>query len=51
MDEVLSGEEGLTYEETLILLKPDALERRLVGRIIQRYEAAGLDLLDLRYVK
>ncbi len=51
MDHVLSGEEGLTYEETLILLKPDALERRLVGRIIQRYEDAGLDILDIRYVK
>jgi len=37
------------YEETLVLLKPDALERRLVGRIIQRYEDAGLDILDIRY--
>jgi nucleoside-diphosphate kinase len=51
VDDVLSGEEGLTYEETLILLKPDALERRLVGRIIQRYEDAGLRILDMRYVK
>lgn len=41
----------MTYEETLILLKPDALERRLVGRIIQRYEDAGLRILDVRYVK
>ena len=41
----------MTYEETLILLKPDALERRLVGRIIQRYEDEGLEILDIRYVK
>ena len=39
------------YEETLVLLKPDALERRLVGRIIQRYEDAGLDILDIRYYR
>ncbi|MFQ6053093.1 MAG: nucleoside-diphosphate kinase [Candidatus Bathyarchaeia archaeon] len=39
------------YEETLVLLKPDALERRLVGRIIQRYEDAGLEILDIRYYR
>lgn len=37
------------YEETLVLLKPDALERRLVGRIIQRYEDEELDIIDIRY--
>ena len=37
------------YEETLVLLKPDALERRLVWRIIQRYEDEGLEILDIRY--
>ena len=37
------------YEETLVLLKPDAPERRLVGRIIQRYEDAGLEILGIRY--
>jgi len=37
------------YEETLVLLKPDALERRLVGSIIQRYEDEGLEILDIRY--
>ena len=38
------------YEETLVILKPDALERRLVGSIIQRYEEAGLQVLNLRFV-
>lgn len=37
-------------EETFILLKPDALERKLVGKIIGRFEDAGLDILDVRYV-
>jgi len=39
------------YEETLVILKPDALERRLVGSIIERYEGAGLDVLDIRYIR
>ena len=39
------------YEETLVILKPDALERSLVGIIIDRYERAGLKVLDIRYYK
>jgi len=38
------------YEETMVILKPDALERRLIGSIIQRYEEAGLEVLDLLYI-
>lgn len=33
----------------MILLKPDALERGLVGEIIRRYEEAGLRILDMRF--
>ncbi|MDO4411689.1 nucleoside-diphosphate kinase [Cutibacterium sp.] len=29
-------------ERTLVLLKPDAVERHLIGEIIRRYEAKGL---------
>ena len=29
-------------ERTLVLLKPDAVERHLIGEIISRYEAKGL---------
>lgn len=29
-------------ERTLIILKPDAIQRRLVGRIVQRFEEKGL---------
>lgn len=39
------------YEETLVILKPDALERRLIGSIIKRYEDAGLQVLDIRYIR
>lgn len=31
-------------ETTLAIVKPDGFEKRLVGKIIQRYEEAGLDL-------
>ena len=37
-------------DRTLVLLKPDAVERRLVGTIIARIEAKGLSIaaMDLR---
>lgn len=35
-------------ERTLLLLKPDALKRRLVGRIIQRLEDKGLAIIGLK---
>jgi nucleoside-diphosphate kinase len=37
-------------EETLILLKPDAVERGLVGEILHRFERAGLALGEIRRV-
>lgn len=37
------------YEETLVILKPDALERGLIGSIIKRYEDAGLQVQNIRY--
>lgn len=38
-------------ERTLVLLKPDALQRRLVGRIIGRLEAKGLRLVGMKLVR
>ncbi len=37
------------YQETLVILKPDALERNLVGAIIDRFERAGLKVIDVRF--
>jgi nucleoside-diphosphate kinase len=37
------------YQETLVILKPDALERNLTGALIDRFERAGLKVLDVRY--
>jgi nucleoside-diphosphate kinase len=38
-------------QQTLILLKPDAVQRRLVGEIIGRLERKGLRLMALKLVK
>lgn len=38
-------------ERTLILLKPDALQRGLVGRIVSRFEAKGLKIVALKLMR
>lgn len=35
-------------ERTVIIFKPDAVERGLVGEILSRFEQAGLKILDLK---
>lgn len=37
-------------EQTLLLIKPDAIERNLIGKIISRVEEAGLKILDMKMV-
>jgi nucleoside-diphosphate kinase len=37
-------------DRTLILIKPDGVQRALVGRIIERYEQRGLRLIGLKMV-
>lgn len=38
-------------EKTLLLLKPDALDRGLIGRIISRFERKGLKLAGMKMLK
>ncbi|OQX71813.1 nucleoside-diphosphate kinase [Candidatus Parcubacteria bacterium 4484_255] len=38
-------------EKTLILLKPDALQRNLLGQIIIRFENKGLKIVGLKMMK
>ena len=38
-------------ERTLIILKPDAIQRRLTGRIIQRFEEKGLVLSAMKLMR
>jgi len=35
-------------EKTLVLIKPDAIQRGLVGKIIERFERKGLKLVGLK---
>jgi nucleoside-diphosphate kinase len=37
-------------QRTLVMLKPDAVQRGLVGRILKRFEAKGLKLVGLKMV-
>jgi nucleoside-diphosphate kinase len=36
------------FEQTLVILKPDAVQRGLVGEIIARYERVGLKLVAMK---
>jgi nucleoside-diphosphate kinase len=38
-------------EQTLILLKPDAVERRLVGEILGRFERKGLTVTAMKLLR
>ncbi len=38
-------------ERTLIILKPDAIQRRLVGRILTRFEEKGLSLAAMKLMR
>lgn len=38
-------------ERTLVLIKPDAIQRGLIGRIIGRFEEKGLKIVGLKFMK
>jgi len=38
-------------ERTLVLLKPDCVERRLIGRMISRFEEKGLNLVAMKLMR
>jgi nucleoside-diphosphate kinase len=38
-------------ERTLVLIKPDGVQRQLVGRILTRFEERGLKLVGLKLVR
>jgi nucleoside-diphosphate kinase len=35
-------------ERTFVMLKPDAVKRKLIGRIIQRFEDKGLEIVEMK---
>jgi nucleoside-diphosphate kinase len=38
-------------ERTLVLLKPDCVQRRLIGRIISRFEEKGLNIVAMKLMR
>jgi nucleoside-diphosphate kinase len=40
----------MTLERTLVLLKPDAVQRAIVGDILTRFERAGLKIVGIKMV-
>ena len=38
----------MSLETTLVLLKPDALEKRIVGQVVARFESAGLRIRGMK---
>ena len=38
----------MMIERTFVMLKPDAVQRQIVGRIIQRFEDAGLKIVGMK---
>lgn len=40
----------MSQQQTLVLLKPDALQRGLIGKIIARFEEKGLKLVALKMI-
>jgi nucleoside-diphosphate kinase len=38
-------------QKTLIIFKPDCMEKRLVGTVLQRFEAAGFELIGAKLAR
>ena len=36
------------YEKTLVVIKPDGIQRSLIGEIVKRYEQSGLKMVGLK---
>lgn len=40
----------MKYEKTFVIIKPDGVQRTLIGEVIKRYERVGLKLVALKMV-
>ncbi len=41
----------MSLQQTLVLLKPDAVQRRLMGAIIERFERKGLNIVAMKMLQ
>lgn len=44
------GIAGTNYERTFIAIKPDGVQRALIGKIIQRFEEKGFTLVAMKLI-
>ncbi len=42
---------GLKLERTLVIIKPDAMQRNLLGEIVTRFEKKGLKIVGLKMIQ
>lgn len=50
MGEILKDPKHPKEEKTLVLIKPDAVKRGLVGEILKRFESRGLKIIALKMI-
>lgn len=43
--------DSIIMEETLIILKPDCMEKRLAGEVISRFEKAGFEIVAAKVMQ
>ena len=51
MEKILRDPKHPKEEKTLVLIKPDAVKRGLVGEVIKRFESRGLKMIGLKMVR
>ena len=44
----MSEDKHFKFERTLVIIKPDGVQRSLIGEVIKRYERVGLKLVGLK---
>ncbi len=47
----IKGTQTMGMEQTLIILKPDAVQRGLMGKIITRFEEKGLKIIGAKFMQ
>lgn len=48
---IKSSRTTCTEERTLIIIKPDGVQRGLIGEVLKRYEAKGLKLIGIKMMQ
>ncbi|PJA40258.1 nucleoside-diphosphate kinase [candidate division WWE3 bacterium CG_4_9_14_3_um_filter_34_6] len=49
--EIEKIQKGLEFERTVVLIKPDGLQRGLIGKVLSRFETKGLKIVALKMMQ